>query len=53
MALVFAEHANDPKPETSSVLQRKSAIADGSSSLWELAQKLIDQSTRAGLYLER
>lgn len=40
-----------PKPSEASVFGRKAAIADGSSPLWELAKKLIEESTKNGLYL--
>jgi putative hydrolase of HD superfamily len=39
-----------PKPGVVSVLQRKAEIADASSPLWALAQRLIEQSAVKGLY---
>jgi putative hydrolase of HD superfamily len=39
-----------PKPGVTSVLKRKVEIAAASSSLWVLAQRLIEQSAAKGLY---
>lgn len=40
-----------PKPGVKSVLKRKAEIADASSPLWALAQRLIEQSEEKGLYV--
>lgn len=42
--------ADDPLPKRERVIQRKEHIARSSQTLWELAQALIEESARKGLY---
>ncbi len=41
---------SDEIPSVATVLNRKRHVAEGSQVLWQVAQQLIDQSAKRGLY---